>query len=67
MPDRVRYERLKRYMETEFGVTPENIDEKLKIAKVEFYRRVGELEKLEKISVQRRGLMCGDKLQITQN
>lgn len=51
MPDRVRYERLKRYMETEFGVTPENIDEKLKIAKVEFYRRVGELERLEKITV----------------
>lgn len=33
------------------GVTPENIDEKLKIAKVEFYRKVGELEMLEKISV----------------
>ena len=51
MPDEERFETLKEYMKTEFGVTPENIDEKLKIAKVEFYRRVGELEKLEKISV----------------
>lgn len=37
---------LKEYMESEFGVTPENIDEKLKELKAQFYERLGSLEEV---------------------
>lgn len=37
---------LKEYMESEFGVTPENIDEKLKELKTQFYERLRNLEEV---------------------
>lgn len=39
-----RYETLRKYMEEEFGVTPENIDEKLQELKVQFYNKIENLE-----------------------
>ncbi len=46
MSEEKRYQTLKKYMEEEFGVTPENIDEKLQELKVQFYERLRKLEEL---------------------
>lgn len=38
--DEDRYNAMKEYMEKEFGVTPENIDEKLEELRIEFQRKI---------------------------
>lgn len=38
--------KLAEYMQEEFGVTPENIDEKLKELEVEFYEKLNRPEKV---------------------
>jgi len=35
-----RHVKLKEYMESEFGITPENIDKKLEEIKQEFFKRI---------------------------
>lgn len=44
MSEEKRYQTLKEYMEKEFGVTPENIDEKLQELKVQFYKKIEQYE-----------------------
>lgn len=44
----VKLEALKKYMKEEYGVTPENIDEKLEELRVQFYEK---LRKLEEVAV----------------
>lgn len=41
-----RYEKLKEYMESEFGVTPDNIDSKLKELEIQFNEKIESLEKI---------------------
>lgn len=40
MDEKQKLERLKEYMEKEFGVTPQNIDEKLEELRKELRRRI---------------------------
>lgn len=47
MSEEKRYETLRKYMEEEFGVTPENIDEKLQELKVQFYKKIEQYEMKE--------------------
>lgn len=42
--EELRMKDLMEYMESEFGVTPENIDEKLRELKVQFYERIERYE-----------------------
>lgn len=40
MDEKERLKKLKKYMLEEFGVTPENIDEKLSELRVKFYKKI---------------------------
>lgn len=44
MNEQERLESLRKYMEEEFGITPENIDEKLQELKVQFYKKIEQYE-----------------------